>query len=101
MTMQDLVLAGAPELPARMFYRVTEDGFFDLAVEVRQRRRRFGSRKLDYAYVYSEHHAHGIDAIVDACKRAVASVEREAASRQRYRAAAVFAGDHDPKGGTQ
>jgi hypothetical protein len=95
--MEQLLLAGAPELPGGMFYRITPTGMGSLKVQIRERRKRFGSRAVDdaYTYVYPSHHETADAAIVAGCERA--NNHRIGASRRRamYRQAVTFIGDHD------
>jgi hypothetical protein len=98
MTMDQLLLAGAPKLPEGMFYRVTPTGTGSLKVQIRERRKRFGSRAVDdaYTYVYPSEHETSNAAIAAGCDRAnnhrIAAVRRRAMYRQ---AAVSFIGDHD------
>lgn len=98
MSMSALVAAGAPELPEGWFYRVSSDGFVGLKVEVRERRKRFGSRAVDYAYVRSDE-PDGLTAIVASCCHVVKRIDEADQDRRNRRNAAKFIGDHDPKGG--
>jgi hypothetical protein len=98
MSMAQLVAAGAPELPEGWFYRVGSDGFGGLEVEVRERRKRFGSRQHSRALV-REDEPDGLTAVVAACRHAVRLMEVEIELRRRLRGAAEYLGDHDPKGG--
>ncbi|MEU1200142.1 hypothetical protein ABZ446_28505 [Streptomyces sp. NPDC005813] len=98
MSMAQLVAAGAPELPAGWFYRVTSDGFIGLKVEVRERRKRFGSRVIDYAYVRSDE-PDGLTAIVASCRHAVKRIDEADEELRNRRDAAQYIGDHDPRGG--
>lgn len=97
MSMAQLVAAGAPELPAGYFYRVRSNGFC-LEVQVRERRKRFGSRQHSYALVRSDE-PDGLTAIAGACQHAVRRMEQEDAYWRSRRYAGQFIGDHDPKGG--
>jgi hypothetical protein len=98
MSMAQLVEAGAPELPDGWFYRVVPDGFVGLKVEVRERRKRFGSRVVDYAYVRSDE-PDGLTAIVASCCHAVKRIDEADQDRRNRRDASKYIGDHDPKGG--
>jgi hypothetical protein len=96
--MEQLLLAGAPELPDGMFYRIEPSGIGSLKVQIREHRKRFGSRSLDdaYTYVYPSHHKTVTAAIVAGCERA--NEHRIGAARRRamYRQATIFfVGDHD------
>src|SRR4051794_22784558 len=95
MTMEQLVLAGAPELPAGMFYRVVDEAYAGLVVSIRQRRKRLGSRRMASTYVRHEQFENGTDAVVDACRRALAGLEEMNEERRRLRDAARLLGDHD------
>jgi hypothetical protein len=96
--MSQLVWAGAPELPDGWFYRVVSDGFVGLKVEVRERRKRFGSRVVDYSYVRSDE-PDGLTAIVASCRHAVKKIDEADQLWRNRRDAAKYIGDHDPKGG--
>jgi hypothetical protein len=97
MTMEQLLLAGAPELPDGMFYRIEPSGIGSLKVQIRERRKRLGSRAVDdaYTYVYPSHHETVNASIVAGCERA--NQHRVGAARRRamYRQAVTFVGDHD------
>lgn len=95
--MAELVAAGAPALPDGWFYRVCDSGFA-LKVEVRERRKRFGSRAHSYAYVRDDENS-GLTAVVRSCQHAVKTLQEERALRQNTMNAAMYLGDHDPKGG--
>ncbi|KUF18847.1 hypothetical protein [Streptomyces silvensis] len=97
MSMADLVVAGAPELPEGWFYRVVSDGFFGLKVEVRERRKRFGSRVINYAYVRTDE-PDGLTAVVASCRHAVKRIDEADREWRNRRDAAKYLGDHDPKG---
>ncbi|MFD6361850.1 hypothetical protein ACFWFX_18660 [Streptomyces roseolus] len=98
--MSDLVAAGAPELPEGYFYRVRPThltaGFF---VDVRRRRRFFGSSEMSSVVVYPSEYISAEEAIVRACRSAHARWEAEEKERKSYRDAERFLGDHDPRGG--
>jgi hypothetical protein len=98
MSMADLVAAGAPELPEGWFYRIKDDSMGCLEVEVRERRKRFGSRRLSAALV-REDEPNGQRAVVSACRNAVRHLEAQKDHARRYRQASLFLGDHDPRGG--
>jgi hypothetical protein len=98
MSMAELVEAGAPELPEGWFYRVKDDGMGFLEVEVRERRKRFGSRVLSTAIV-REDDPNGRRAVVAACHRAVSHLDANREHARRLRQASLFLGDHDPRGG--
>ncbi|MFD9205946.1 hypothetical protein ACFVZM_06660 [Streptomyces sioyaensis] len=95
MTMEELVHAGAPELPAGWFYRVTSNGFC-FEVQVREWRRRFGSRQHGYALVRSDE-VDGLTAIVAACRHAVRRMEEEDEHWRKRRDVAKYLGDYDPR----
>ncbi|MFB7919382.1 hypothetical protein [Streptomyces sp. NPDC056061] len=97
MSMAELVAAGAPELPEGWFYRVKDDGMGYLEVEVRERRKRFGSRLLITALV-REDEPNGRRAVAVACCRAVARIDEEREHARRLRQASQLIGDH-PRGG--
>lgn len=97
MSMADLVAAGAPGLPEGWFYRVCSNGFC-LEVEVREWRKRFGSRQHSYALV-RDHGPDGLENVVRAACQAVSRIEEEDEFWRRRRDAAQFLGDHDPRGG--
>ncbi|MEV4037706.1 hypothetical protein [Streptomyces umbrinus] len=97
--MADLVAAGAPELPEGYFYRVRETSIDSLKVEIRQQRKRFGSRLIRETYVLHERYDTAPEAVVDACRRVHENWGLADAERAAYRAATAFLGDHDPKGG--
>ncbi|MGW1828850.1 hypothetical protein ACWCO0_09590 [Streptomyces tubercidicus] len=98
MTMEDLIKAGAPALPAGMFYRVRDTHLVGLRVSVRERRR-IGSREVPgaYAFVYPEEHATVGAAVANACRRAVRDMREELADRARHTAARAYLGDHNPR----
>ncbi|MEU1074319.1 MULTISPECIES: hypothetical protein [unclassified Streptomyces] len=93
--MAELVAAGAPELPDGWFYRVCSNGFC-LEVQIRERRKRFGSRLHETAYV-REDADDGLMAVVGACCLAMVLLEESATYRRRARSALQYVGDHDPK----
>ncbi|MFF9525388.1 hypothetical protein ACF1DV_25915 [Streptomyces achromogenes] len=97
--MADLVAAGAPELPEGWFYRVRADRFGWPEVQIREPRKRFGSRGHTYALVRVNEHPDELSAVVAACVKAVARMREDDEHRRRLRAAMEFVGDHDPKGG--
>ncbi|MFF6928335.1 hypothetical protein [Streptomyces californicus] len=96
--MADLVAAGAPELPSGWFYRVKSDGLGFLEVEIRQHRKRFGSRLLASAYV-REDEPNGRRAVGAACRAALRTIHAEGEHARRLRQASLLLGDHDPRGG--
>ncbi|MGI5404152.1 hypothetical protein ACQEVG_32820 [Streptomyces sp. CA-135486] len=97
MSMAQLVAAGAPELPEGWFYRVREDRFGWPEVEIREQRKRFGSRQLTYALVRFEEHENGEAAVVAACVKACARLQEDDEHRRKMRGALSFIGDHDPR----
>jgi hypothetical protein len=99
MSMAELVAAGAPELPEGWFYRVADTHTVGLKVEIREQRKRFGSRELSSMYVYEERHSDPLSAVVEACTRAYTLVQDQDIARARFDALLPFIGDHDPKGG--
>ncbi|MDX2575917.1 hypothetical protein PV332_10535 [Streptomyces scabiei] len=98
MSMRDLVEAGAPELPEGWFYRIRSDRFGWPEVEIRQPRKRFGSRTVSYALVRTEQHDDGMSAVVAACVKAYIRMEEDDEHFRKQREALAFSGDHDPKG---
>ncbi|MFB7479543.1 hypothetical protein ACFUEM_08665 [Streptomyces anulatus] len=96
--MAELVAAGAPELPSGWFYRVQSDGMGFLEVEIRQHRKRFGSRLLSSAYV-REGEPNGRRAVAAACRAALREIDARGEHARRLRQASLFLGDHDPRGG--
>lgn len=99
MSMADLVEAGAPELPEGWFYRIEDTGVVGLQVEIRQQRKRFGSRVLESTFVLEYKFPDAQSAIIDACARAYERLQGQDEARARYRALLPYVGDHDPRGG--
>jgi hypothetical protein len=99
MSMAQLVAAGAPELPEGWFYRVRESSLFWPEVEIREQRKRFGSRLIVGVWVAGDHFDDMGAAVVEACGRAYESAEERATSHAKYAALLKYYGDHDPKGG--
>lgn len=99
MSMADLVAAGAPELPEGWFYRVTTDRIGWPEVQIREPRKRFGSRSVSYAVVRTEEHTEGKSAVVAACVKAWERLEMGNEHQRKMRAVLALDGDHDPKGG--
>ncbi|GAB1326945.1 hypothetical protein [Streptomyces sennicomposti] len=97
MSMSQLVAAGAPELPEGCFYRVRSNGLC-LEVQVRERRKRFGSVVRALAYVRPDE-PDGLTAIVGACVHAVRRMEEQESNWLAALDATQYIGDHDPKGG--
>lgn len=94
--MEDFIRAGAPALPAGMFYRVRDTVIASLKVEIRARRR-VGSRLVADAFVQHEAHATAIDAVVSACARAHKRMLGRDERRARYLATTAYLGDHVAK----
>ncbi|GAA0641436.1 hypothetical protein GCM10009548_02040 [Streptomyces malaysiensis subsp. malaysiensis] len=99
MTMEQLVLAGAPELPEGWFYRVREDRFGWPEVEIREHRRRFGSRQHTYALVRLDDYENVHDAVVAACVTAREKLHVDFELREKFRALGSYIGDHDGRRG--
>ncbi|MGW6855822.1 hypothetical protein [Streptomyces xanthophaeus] len=99
--MAELVAAGAPELPLGHFYRIEDTNLVGLRVEIRRRRRWFGSVAMReaIAYVHHEIDDDARTAVVSACIRAHERWRSAAENAAKYRATTAYAGDHDPKGG--
>lgn len=98
MSMQELVQAGAPELPPGRFYRVRESLHLGYKLEIREQRR-FRSRLVVEVFIVEELHADMTEAVVSACSHAYRVVQERAKRRDKFAALAQLAGDHDPKGG--
>jgi hypothetical protein len=96
-SLADLVAAGAPELPDGWFYRVTDDVPVGFKVQIRESRRRFGSRLHAETYVLDERFEDAQSAVVDACRRAHASLGARLEAQRKYQAVAAYIGDHDPR----
>lgn len=96
MSLADLVAAGAPELSDGWFYRVTEASFFGPTVEVRKRWR-IGSHCYMTTRVREHDFDTALEAVVDACNRACAALDREAEEHAWLAAVALYFGDHDPR----
>ncbi|MFE5159125.1 hypothetical protein ACFY1A_17060 [Streptomyces sp. NPDC001520] len=92
--MEQLVLAGAPELPEGWFYRMREVYGVGFKVEIRERTR-FASRQVAEKYVLERGFDDMADAVVDACLRARRSAATQAEMREKWRALSRFVGDHD------
>lgn len=69
MTMADLIALGAPRLPRGRFYRIRRDAMGQGVVQIREDRRRFGSRLIMRDYLRPEPYQDADGALVDACRR--------------------------------
>lgn len=98
MSMAELVVAGAPELPDGYFYRVRESSSALLKVELR-RQGRWLSGLVEDVYVRPGSYATPKAAVVAGCKRIFEDWETRQANDAALRASRAFLGDHDPKGG--
>lgn len=100
MSMAELVAAGAPELPEGYFYRVRPSTITDgILVDIRRRRRFFGSEELEGSIVSPAMYESGTAAVVDGCRRAFTRWTNSGTARTVLAGAEKFYGDHDPKGG--
>ncbi|MET7939662.1 hypothetical protein [Streptomyces sp. NPDC005302] len=96
--MAALVGLGAPELPTGYFYRVKEDRYAGVEVEVREQRN-WGSRLVAGVWVDPTEFDDMAPAVVDACHRVCDAAAQTIETRAKYVSLRAFLGDHDPKGG--
>ncbi|MFE5092066.1 hypothetical protein ACFRCI_17130 [Streptomyces sp. NPDC056638] len=68
-----------PNLPEGQFLRVRQDAFIGFVVELRQKRKRFGSKLLETVYVDPSRHESGAAAFHAAVKR----IHEKQAERRR------------------
>lgn len=54
MTMSELMELGAPKLPDGMFYRIRVGAYGQVYVQIREDRKRFGSRELESHFWYPD-----------------------------------------------
>lgn len=52
--MSELVALGAPNLPEGMFYRISFGAYGQVYVDIREDRKRFGSRSLEKHFFYPD-----------------------------------------------
>ena len=73
-TYENLIAAGAPELPGGLFYRVKFDKDTNIRVELRQPNRYYGSSLLAARTVHPISHRPALERVVVACRAAAGAV---------------------------
>ncbi|MFC7979539.1 hypothetical protein ACFUT3_30440 [Streptomyces cinereoruber] len=87
-----LTALGAPELPARHFYRLTSD-FIGTVLQVR-RKRRIGSALVAECYIFPDQSPTPEWAIRNAGRKLDRAMAEKARERYGHKALAAYMGDH-------
>jgi len=99
MTMTDLVALGASELPSGYFYRIKLDFEGRIYIQIREDRKRFGSKCRHEQYYLlnflgDEHTWKLPGMLLDTFEKFYATYERTQLVRSRFAEIETFVGDH-------